>query len=59
MTRKKEVCPATGIRRRQMIWLCAVVMTLIASAAVPALAASGMIISHNTPGYVSTAKNLA
>jgi subtilase family serine protease len=58
MTRKKEVCQATGIRRRQIIWLCAVVMTLIASAAVPVLAASGMLISHNTPGYVSTAKNL-
>ncbi|HEY6304577.1 MAG TPA: hypothetical protein VIX14_16085 [Terriglobales bacterium] len=49
MTRKKEVCPATGIRRRQMIWRCAVVTTLIASAAVPALAASGMLISDNTP----------
>jgi len=41
-------------------WLCfvAVLMATVASIAVPARAADGQFISHNTPTYVSTAKNL-
>jgi len=35
-----------------------VVSTLIACVALPALAASGKFIAHNTPSYVATAKNL-
>ena len=33
-------------------------LTLIASAALPASAAGGKFIAHNTPAYVATAKNL-
>jgi subtilase family serine protease len=59
MSQKKEAVHTTaGARRSQTIWLYVVVATLIASVALPALADSGKIIGHNTPSYVSTAKNL-
>ena len=59
MNHKKEAVHTTaGSRRSQTIWLYAVVATLIAGVALPALAASGQFIAHNTPSYVSTAKNL-
>jgi subtilase family serine protease len=59
MSQKKEAVQTTaGARRSQTIWLYVVVATLIASVALPALADSGKIITHNTPRYVSTAKNL-
>jgi subtilase family serine protease len=38
--------------------LAALLLTLIASVALPANAAGGRFIAHNTPPYVSTAKNL-
>lgn len=56
--KKEAVCTTAGSRRSQTIWLYAVVATLIAGVALPALAASGQFIAHNTPRYVSTAKNL-
>jgi len=46
-TRKEAVNPAAGIRQGQTIWLYAVVLTLTACAALPALAASGRFIAHN------------
>ncbi|MGA9039588.1 MAG: S53 family peptidase [Terriglobales bacterium] len=38
--------------------IAALFLTLIATAALPATAASGKFISHSTPNFVSTAKNL-
>ena len=38
--------------------VAALLLTLIAAVAVPATAASGKFIAHNTPAYVATAKNL-
>jgi subtilase family serine protease len=38
--------------------ITALLLTLIASVALPASAASGRFIAHNTPAYVATAKNL-
>jgi len=49
---------AASLRRWPKAWLTALVVTLIASTALPALAASGQFIAHNTPRYVATAKNL-
>jgi len=54
---KEAEHPATGSRRWPAIWLYVVVATLIVGVALPANA-SGRLIAHNTPRYVSTAKNL-
>ena len=43
--------------RPRKLWLSVLLVTLIATA-LPVLAASGQFIPHNTPRYVSTAKNL-
>jgi subtilase family serine protease len=45
---------ADGLRCRRITWLTIVVVTLIATLSLPALA----VVAHNTPRYVSTAKNL-
>jgi len=59
MSKKKEVSVITaGSRRSQTAWLYFVVASLIACMTLPAFAASGQYIVHNTPKYVSTAKNL-
>jgi subtilase family serine protease len=44
--------------RMKAIWLSVVVLTLTASSALPANAADGQFVSHNTPRFVATAKNL-
>ncbi len=54
---KEAEHPATGSRRWPAIWLYVVVATLSVGVALPANA-SGRLIAHNTPRYVSTAKNL-
>jgi subtilase family serine protease len=48
----------SGLRNLRPTWLMAVGVSLIAALAVPAFAAVGQQITHNTPPYVSTAKNL-
>jgi subtilase family serine protease len=59
MSTEKEASFITaGSRRSQTAWLYFVVASLIACMALPAFAASGQYIVHNTPKYVSTAKNL-
>lgn len=59
MSKEKEASFITaGFRRSQTAWLYFVVASLIACMALPAFAASGQYIAHNTPKYVSTAKNL-
>src|SRR5271169_2735155 len=58
MNLKNEAHFAASLRRPRKLWLVVLVVTLIASTALPALAASGQYITHNTPRYVSTAKNL-
>jgi subtilase family serine protease len=47
---------ATAIRRGQTIWLYVILATLIAGVTLPASAAG--TIAHNTPRYVSSAKNI-
>ena len=54
----EAVQPTANLRLRRMTWLSIVVFTLITSTALPTLAATGRYISHNTPTYVSKAKNL-
>ena len=54
---KEAVHPAARSRRWPAIWLYVVVATLVAGVASPANA-TGMLIAHNTPSYVFTAKNL-
>ena len=48
----------TGFRPRRIAWLITVLVILIAGSVLHAAAASGLYIAHNTPPYVSTAKNL-
>jgi subtilase family serine protease len=55
-SRKNAVDSAGGSLRT--IWLCLVVMTVVACMALPAIGASGGFVLHNTPSYVKTAKNL-
>jgi subtilase family serine protease len=55
---KEAVHTTAGSRCSQTIWLYVVVAALIACVALPAVAASGRVIAHNTPSYVATAKNL-
>jgi subtilase family serine protease len=52
-----EVVQTAAAGRLQRIWLC-VLVTLIVFTALPAVAASGKYILHNTPGFVETSKNL-
>jgi len=58
MNLKNEARFAASFRPRRNVWLAVLVVTLIASTALPALAASGQFIAHNTPRYVATAQNL-
>jgi len=51
-------CSTSGLRNLRTTWHIAVVVSLIAALAAPAFAAVGQQITHNTPPYVSTAKNL-
>ena len=53
---KKLAYTATNSPNRRMKWLPVVVLFLCA--ALPAVAASGAFVAHNTPSYVKTAKNL-
>ncbi len=55
-TLKKAFTAATASRRGQSIWRYVILATLIAGVTLPAGAAA--TIAHNTPRYVSTAKNL-
>jgi subtilase family serine protease len=54
---KKEVVHTGAAGRWSAMWLC-VVVTLIACTALPAFAASGNYILHNTPKFAATSKNL-
>ncbi len=45
-------------RKLSAVPIAALLLTLIASVALPATAAAGKYIAHSTPAYVSTAKNL-
>jgi subtilase family serine protease len=54
----KHEQPCLRFDSRRAAWLGVAVLTLLASATLPALAASGQYIAHNTPPYVATAKNL-
>jgi subtilase family serine protease len=58
MNLKNEAHFAASLRRPQKLGLVVLVVTLIASTALPAVAATGQYIAHNTPRYVATAKNL-
>jgi subtilase family serine protease len=56
---KLEAVHSTArLPRRLNPWLGVLVGTVIASTALPAVAATGQFIAHNKPRYVSTAKNL-
>lgn len=50
--------PSAHFDRTRTMGLSLVVLTLTLCAALPAAAAGGQFIAHNTPGYVKTAKNL-
>src|ERR1700730_2316743 len=54
---RKALYPAANSARRRMKWLSFVVILCLCSA-LPALAASGGFVAHNTPPYVNAAKNL-
>ncbi len=49
---------AASLRSSRKFWLTVLLVTLIANVALPAVAATGQFIAHNTPAYVTTAKNL-
>ncbi len=60
---KTALNSSAHIGRARTIWLSLVVLsfvvlTLTAGAALPAYAAAGQLVAHNTPTFVSTAKNL-
>jgi subtilase family serine protease len=55
---KEELYLAANLRNLRMVWISLVAALLLASLAVPALAASGQFVAHNTPPYVSAAKIL-
>jgi len=44
--------------RLRIVLGCLAVLTLLACATLPAIAATGQLVAHNTPSYVFTAKNL-
>ena len=54
----EAVHSAARLRRRPNPWLSVLGLALIASTALPAVAATGRYIAHNTPRYVASAKNL-
>src|ERR1700736_1754066 len=56
--KKKAKCSAASSREPRMIWLCVVAVILTTCAVLPLSATTGRLIAHNTPSYVSTAKNL-
>jgi len=58
MNRKDKPDCVASCRSGRVIWLCVVALVLIACAALPVSAATGQTVGHNTPAYVSTAKNL-
>jgi subtilase family serine protease len=60
MNLKNDAAYSAGsLRQRRTTWLRVVMaVTLTAFVAMPAWAAAGQFIGHNTPRYVSTAKNL-
>ena len=53
---KKPEC--RSVTEPRMIWRCMMALTLTTCAVLPVRAATGRLIAHNTPPYVSTAKNL-
>lgn len=55
---KEAVYPRALFRNCGMSWMSTLTMTLVACAALPVSAATGKFITHNTPNYVATAKNL-
>ncbi len=57
MQTKEAIEAAAFSRRRPTVWLTLVLATLIVSVTMPAHAA-GKYVTHNTPNYVATAKNL-
>jgi len=57
-SKNERLYSAASLRHPRMIWLSVVIVAFVACAALPALAASGQYVSHNTPNYVKTAKNL-
>jgi subtilase family serine protease len=54
---RSEVVQTVAAGNRRALWLC-VGVTMIVCAAMPAVAASGKYVLHNTPGFVATSKNL-
>ena len=54
---RKAMYPSANSARWRMKWLSFVVILYLCSS-LPALAASGGFVAHNTPPYVKTAKNL-
>ena len=58
MQKQPKSYPSAHFDRMRTMGLSLVVLTLTLCAALPAAAASGQFIAHNTPGYVKTAKNL-
>lgn len=58
MNLKTEAHFAASLRGSRKFGLTVLLVTLIASLALPAVAATGQFIAHNTPAYVTTAKNL-
>src|SRR5271166_3650022 len=60
---KTALNTSAHIARARTIWLSLVVLSLVvviftAGAVLPAYAATGQLVAHNTPTFVSTAKNL-
>jgi subtilase family serine protease len=55
--KRSEIVQTASAGRWQAMWLC-VGVTLIVCAALPAVAASGKYVLHNTPGFFATSKNL-
>ncbi len=60
---KTALNTSAHIGRARTIWLSLVVLSLVvlaltAGAVLPAYAAAGRLVAHNTPTFVSTAKNL-
>lgn len=58
MQKQPKSYPSAHFDQTRTMGLSLVVLTLTLCAALPAAAASGQFIAHNTPGYVKTAKNL-
>ena len=58
MNLKTEAHFTASLRGSRKFCLAVLLVTLIASVALPAVAATGQFITHNTPRYVTTAKNL-